>query len=160
MKGSIYCDQPCPVCGGKMVYDSRRSGCFCKDHPDVAASRRFRVRFKKDGKSIQRRFPTIAQAEQFLNGIRFKEGDPGENLDPKDYQKDNPLGFANLVDLNLAGANMSELTSSLQSWMKSGAYPSTTRASGSALTSWPITRSGPASWSRCARVTFIWMNRS
>jgi len=98
MKGNIYCDQPCPICGGKMLYDPRRSGCFCKDHPDIAAAKRFRVRFKKNGKTIQRRFSTIAQAEQFLNGIRFKEGDPGENLDPKDYQRDNPLGFANLVE--------------------------------------------------------------
>lgn len=98
MKGNIYCDQKCPVCGGKMVYDSRRSGCFCANHPDIAASKGFRVRFPARSTYIQQRFGTIAEAEQFLNGLRFKEGSPNEVLDPRDYKKNNPLGFENLVE--------------------------------------------------------------
>ena len=98
MKGNIACSQKCPVCGGKMVYDPHRSGCFCTVHTDIAASKGFRVRFKAKGQSIQRRFATIEEAEQFLNGLRYKEGDPNETLDPRDYRRENPLGFENLVE--------------------------------------------------------------
>lgn len=81
-----------------MVYDPRRTGCFCTEHPDIAASKKFRVRFPTQGTYIQQRFSTLAEAEQFLNGLRFKEGSPDEVLDPRDYKKDNPLGFENLVE--------------------------------------------------------------
>jgi integrase len=98
MKGNIYCSQKCPVCGGKMEYDAKRSGCFCGRHPDIPASKGFRVRYPINGQYIQQRFTTVAEAEQFLNGLRFKEGNPNEILDPRDYQRDNPLGFENLVE--------------------------------------------------------------
>lgn len=98
MKGNIYTDQVCPVCGLKMLYDSRRSGCFCSVHQDIAASNGFRVRYPVQGGYIQKRFPDIAVAEQFLNGLRFKDASPDEILDPRDYQTSNPLGFENLAE--------------------------------------------------------------
>jgi integrase len=93
MMGRIYSDQKCPVCGGIFVYDGRRSGLFCRHHPEQMATRRFRVRF---GKKTHRRFKNYQEAERFLNGLRY-EFDKGV-YDPRDYQKGNPLGFAALAD--------------------------------------------------------------
>ena len=47
-------------------------------------------------KDIRQRFKHYEAAERFLNGLRFKY-DEG-TLDGRDYRKDNPLGFANLVE--------------------------------------------------------------
>jgi len=47
-------------------------------------------------KDIRQRFKHYEQAERFLTGLRFKH-DEG-TLDGRDYRKDNPLGFANLVE--------------------------------------------------------------
>jgi len=52
---------------------------------------KFEVHFKK----IHRRFRGRGEAERFLTGLRFKH-DEG-TFDERDYQKDMPLGFANLV---------------------------------------------------------------
>lgn len=30
MRGRIYTDQKCPTCGGIMIHDERRRGCFVK----------------------------------------------------------------------------------------------------------------------------------
>ena len=49
------------------------------------------VRFK----NIFKRFDSLQEAERFLNGLRFKY-DEG-TFDPRDYRKDNPLGFENQV---------------------------------------------------------------
>jgi len=98
MKGNIYCDQKCPVCNKKMKYDPRRGNCFCLEHLKISATGRYRICF---GRDVQRRFEDIRQAEQFLNGLRFKTAEG--TFDARDYQASNPLGFENLVEkwLNL-----------------------------------------------------------
>jgi len=53
---------------------------------------RFVVRFK----STFKRFANLDAAEQFLNTLRYKEG--RGRYDPRDYQKDQPLGFDTLSD--------------------------------------------------------------
>jgi integrase len=81
MKGDIYSRQKCPVCGGRLVHDEKRNGCFCLMHPRCGATRFF----------VQNYF----EAYQFLSGLRFKwvEG----TFDARDYQKDAPLGFKTLA---------------------------------------------------------------
>jgi hypothetical protein len=53
----------------------------------------FRVRY---GRTIQRRFRSISEAERFLTGLRFKD-DEG-TLDPRDYAGSNPLSFDRLTE--------------------------------------------------------------
>ena len=88
MKGNIYCDQHCPICGGPLAYDYGRGQCACREHPDHIATGLFRVKY---GRKIERRFTSIRAAERFLTGIRFQD-DQG-TLDPRDYQFDAPLAF-------------------------------------------------------------------
>jgi hypothetical protein len=95
MKGRIYSMQKCPVCDGIFYHDENRGGLFCKKHQEIAASSRFVVRF---GRSITKRFSDYHEAERFLTGLRF-ENDKG-TFDVRDYRKDNPLGFENLVRIN------------------------------------------------------------
>ena len=66
---------------------------FCKQHTEIAANRKFVVRF---GRSITKRFSNYNEAERFLTGLRF-ESDKG-TFDVRDYRKDNPLGFENLAN--------------------------------------------------------------
>ena len=86
MKGDIYSRQKCPMCGGRLVHDDKRNGCFCLEHSQCGATKFF-VRFKKVFKNFQNYF----EAYQFLQGLRFKftEG----TFDGRDYQQDSPLGF-------------------------------------------------------------------
>jgi integrase len=93
MKGNIFCDQKCPICKGIMKYDPRRAGCYCLSHKNIAATGRFRVGF---GKEINKRFEDLREAEQFLNGIRFKTSEG--TFDVRDYRTGNPLGFDILAD--------------------------------------------------------------
>jgi hypothetical protein len=90
MKGYIGSREKCIVCGGRLVHDERRKGCFCLEHPQCRATS-FYVKF---GRDIYRRFQSYEAAARFLNGIRFKT-DEG-TFDIRDYKKDNPLGFENL----------------------------------------------------------------
>jgi integrase len=90
MKGYIGTRQKCIICGGRLVHDERRKGCFCQEHKQCAANG-FYVKF---GRDIYRRFQSYEAAARFLNGIRFKT-DEG-TFDMRDYKKDNPLGFENL----------------------------------------------------------------
>jgi integrase len=92
MRGRIYSNQKCPVCGGAFYHDEKRAGLFCKQHPEIAANTKFVVRF---GRSITKRFSDYHEAERFLTGLRF-ENDKG-TFDIRDYRKDNPLGFENLA---------------------------------------------------------------
>lgn len=92
MKGRIYSNQKCPMCGGIFYHDERRGGLFCKQHPEIAANAKFVVRF---GRSITKRFSDYHEAERFLTGLRF-ENDKG-TFDVRDYRKENPLGFENLA---------------------------------------------------------------
>jgi hypothetical protein len=92
MKGCIYSDQKCPVCGSKMPYVYRR-GCVCPNHQDIAATGQFNVKF---GRKHHKRFESLEDAERHLTGIRFKE-DEGI-FDQRDYAKNAPLGFTTLAE--------------------------------------------------------------
>jgi integrase len=93
MLGGIYSDQRCPVCGG-VFRDDGKKGLFCEKHPGCGASR-FKVKLKYKGKEVLKRFGSYEAAQRFLTGLRFHV-DEG-TLDPRDYRKDNPLGFENLA---------------------------------------------------------------
>lgn len=92
MKGNIYTDQKCPECNSSLKYDANRGNCFCKNHPHIAATSRYRVIFDK----IHLRFQDIREAEQALYGLRFKSGE--NTLDARDYKRDNPLSFKKLAE--------------------------------------------------------------
>ena len=90
MKGNIYSDQKCEICGSRLNF-SVKGGLCCPNHKMVRATR-FKVIFGKKTK----RFKDFFTAERFLNGLRFKE-DEG-TFDIRDYmEKDNPLLFSKLV---------------------------------------------------------------
>ena len=97
VKGNVYTDERCAICGAKLIHDERRAGCFCPDHPQVRASKRFRAKY---GRDIMVRFNSYDKAIQFIAGLRFK--DIEGVLDPRDYRGDNPLGFANQAQAWLA----------------------------------------------------------
>jgi integrase len=90
MKGDIYSRQRCPLCGGRLVHDEKRNGCYCQGHLQCGATKFF-VRFGK----VFKNFHNYFEAYQFLQGLRFKftEG----TFDARDYQKDSPLGFSTLT---------------------------------------------------------------
>jgi integrase len=92
MRGRIYSDQKCPICGGKFIHDDRRCGLFCENHPEQQATGRFRVQF---GRKTRRRFSVYKEAERFLDGLRW-EVDQG-TYDSRDYRIDYPLGFETLA---------------------------------------------------------------
>jgi len=91
MRGSIYSDQQCSLCGSKFHYDGRRRGLFCPNHPDQQASKLFLVQF---GRLVRQRFNNYVQAERFLDGLRY-EIDKG-TFDHRDYQASQPLSFKTL----------------------------------------------------------------
>jgi integrase len=93
MLGGIYSDQRCPVCGG-VFRDDGKKGLFCEKHPGCAASR-FKVKLKYKGKEVLKRFGSYEAAQRFLTVLRFQV-DEG-TFDPRDYRRDNPLGFENLA---------------------------------------------------------------
>jgi integrase len=92
MRGRIFSDQKCPICGGTFEHDDRRRGLFCPDHPEQTATGRFRVQF---GRKTRKRFSIYREAERFLDGLRW-EVDQG-TFDPRDYRTDYPLGFEALA---------------------------------------------------------------
>ncbi|MBC2734079.1 MAG: hypothetical protein HF981_06950 [Desulfobacteraceae bacterium] len=92
MRGRIYTDQKCPICGGIMTHDERRRGLFCEKHPDQQATGRFRVQF---GRGTRKRFSHFREAERCLDGLRW-EVDQG-TYDPRDYRSNYPLGFETLA---------------------------------------------------------------
>lgn len=93
MRGNIYTDQRCFVCGGTLRHDPIRRGLFCKAHLQVCATDRFKVRF---GRCVTKRFRSYQEAERFLDGLRFKV-DEG-TFDERDYSKGNPHGFQSLAE--------------------------------------------------------------
>jgi len=100
MKGSIYTDQRCEICGGTLRHDENRDGFFCKNHLKIkVVPEKCRVKF---GRQVSRRFYNYEylKARQFLEGLRFKtiEG----TYDYRDYLSKNPLGFQNLAEKWLA----------------------------------------------------------
>lgn len=94
MDGNISTRQKCFICGKSLTHDPRRRGCFCKNHPDVAATR-FLVRFP--GK-IYLNFQDYTLAEQELNRLRYDKGNLGKNFNPDNYKGTRPNSFINLKD--------------------------------------------------------------
>lgn len=90
MRGRIYSDQKCELCGGAFVYDERRHGLFCIKHPNQQASGRYCVQF---GRQVRKRFSHFLEAERYLTSLRFYV-DEG-TFDPRDYYSTKPLGFEN-----------------------------------------------------------------
>ena len=89
MIGGIYSNQKCSICGSNFIDDGKK-GLVCSHHPNERASRFF-VKIR----GIWKRFKNYEEAQRFLTGIRYKI-DEG-SLDVRDYKKDNPLGFVNLI---------------------------------------------------------------
>jgi integrase len=90
MKGGIYSEQRCPICGGKFV-DNHINGLVCSEHKAIHASR-FSVIFGK----IHKRTKSYDAAFRLLNGFRFKTDE--QTYDERDYKRDNPLGFINMSE--------------------------------------------------------------
>lgn len=89
MKGGIYTDQKCTVCGATLKDDGRKK-LSCPDHPDQVAIN-LRVHFGK----VKRRFKSYPEAQRFLTGLRYKTDE--STFDERDYSNDKPLGFSNLA---------------------------------------------------------------
>lgn len=89
MKGGIYSDEKCPICGGK--YRDFGNALCCPIHPKCKASS-FKVKFG----DITKRFKSYGEAARFLIGLRFKTDE--NTFDARDYKKDNPLSFTNMVN--------------------------------------------------------------
>ena len=90
MKGGIYSDEMCPVCGGRFRHYEPR-GMSCPLHPKCRPTS-FKVIFG----NVTKRFRSYDDALRFLTGVRY-ETDKGK-FDERDYRKDRPLGFANLAE--------------------------------------------------------------
>lgn len=106
MKGNIYTRQKCLVCGGRLVHDEKRQGCFCEAHPEVQAVKGFYLKF---GKDINKRFKTYALAYHYLIGLRYEVEQ--EKFDVRDHLFSNPLGFSNLAANYLAFKEKQNLAS-------------------------------------------------
>jgi integrase len=89
MKGGIYSDQTCPICGSRFE-DNKRNALICPCDPEQHATH-FRVYFK----SVSKRFSSYDEAQRFLTGLRY-ETDKG-TFDQREYRKDLPLSFQNLA---------------------------------------------------------------
>jgi hypothetical protein len=88
MKGGIYSDEHCLVCGGRLS-DNHLTALACPKHPKSKATSHV-VRFG----DITKRFKSYKEASRFLTGLRFKIDE--NTFDERDYRRDNPLGFMNL----------------------------------------------------------------
>lgn len=86
MKGGIYSDEKCPVCGGNFK-DFGKFLC-CPAHPKCRATR-FKVKFGK----LIKRFKNYEEATRFLTGVRYETD--RQTFDERDYRRDNPLSFTN-----------------------------------------------------------------
>lgn len=89
MKGGIYSDERCAVCGGKMRDTSKSVA--CPSHPKIIAQN-IRIKFG----AITKRFREYERAQRFLNGVRFKTDE--KTFDSRDYRRDNPLSFTNVSE--------------------------------------------------------------
>jgi integrase len=87
MKGGIYSDERCPICGG--IFRDNGNSLSCMNHPKCKAANH-KVIFGK----ITKRFKSYLEAARFLTGLRFKTDE--NTFDDRDYRKNNPLGFSNL----------------------------------------------------------------
>jgi integrase len=94
MKGGIYTDQKCSICGQALKDDGRRA-LTCREHPEQRATQ-YRVHFCK----VKRRFQSYQEAQRFLTGLRFKTDE--STFDFRDYAQGKPFGFSNLATQWLA----------------------------------------------------------
>jgi integrase len=90
MKGGIYSDERCPICGGTFK-DNYRDRLQCPKHPDQWATR-FRIKFGK----LNRRFNSYQEAQQVLWLWRGEEAKGTFN--PKEYMASSPIGFTRMVE--------------------------------------------------------------
>lgn len=86
VKGGIYSDQKCIVCGGGLRDTGKDVS--CPVHPKAKADR-YKVKFGK----LIKRFKTYEKASRFLTGVRYETD--RKTFDARDYQRDNPLSFNN-----------------------------------------------------------------
>lgn len=86
MKGSIITRQRCFICNSQLIHDEKRHGCFCKEHPHVAATQ-FVVRFPGD---IYQNHKSYESATQTLNYLRHEKGTRGQKFNPDDYKSIRP----------------------------------------------------------------------
>jgi len=96
MKGSIYTSLKCPVCGGNFKFDENIDALVCTGkltHNPVYHRGKCRTYYK----STTMRFDSVRAAKQQLDHLRVKDQRYG-TYDPRDYQKDVPLGFSVLAD--------------------------------------------------------------
>lgn len=95
MKGGIYADpkykERCPLCEGRFTHVELK-GVICPDHPQCEAQHVV-VRFENLCKCFTRDYKG---AYRLLNGLRF-QADRGQ-FDIRDWRKDAPLGFGNMVE--------------------------------------------------------------
>jgi hypothetical protein len=87
MKGGIYTDQKCDVCGSTLKDDGHKKLCR-PDHPGKPPTT-LRVHC---GKS-KRQFKSYPEAQRFLPGIRSKTDE--NSFDERDSSSEKPLGFQN-----------------------------------------------------------------
>ncbi len=97
MLGTIRTSQRCYICGGSLVYDQRRGGCFCLNHPEVRATKGFYVQLGRHQKRFSNDF---YGAERHLNFVRSQR-DYGQ-YDPRDWEKTKPLSLRKLSELWIA----------------------------------------------------------
>jgi integrase len=90
MKGGIYSNENCPICGQRLKH-FETLGVYCPDHKEIRA-RKMQLRFD----TITRRFQNYKEASRMLNGFRYKSDE--KTFDARDYQTSRPLGFENLVE--------------------------------------------------------------
>jgi integrase len=90
MIGDIYTRELCPICGGKYSKDDKK-GFYCPVHPEQRPRTMF-LRFK----DIFKNYNNYDKARKKLISLQVKVED-GE-FDPRDYKKDNPLGFDTLAE--------------------------------------------------------------
>lgn len=89
MKGGIYTDEKCPICG-KTLKDDRAKALRCPNHPKQIALK-FRVHFGE----VKRRFESYTEAHRFLTGLRYKTDE--KTFDARDYSDKKPLSFSSLA---------------------------------------------------------------
>lgn len=92
MKGNIYTSEKCHLCGATLKNDENRDGCFCPAHPQVRASRSFRVSF---GRGVLLRFATYEEARRELTTMRHLS-DKGE-YNERNFLRSNPRGFETMA---------------------------------------------------------------
>jgi hypothetical protein len=80
MKGGIYSEQRCAICGEPLKDDGRKKVC-CPDHPDHSATH-MRIHFGY----VKRRFKNYDEAFRFLTGLRYKTDE--KSFDERDYSSE------------------------------------------------------------------------